>query len=232
MIQILNLIGEVVDRNSEGGITVQVHTYYVTSEDLVVRDALVVLYPSEHLRGAMFDKLVQGNLIFAQGVFEGNEYGNPFISPDDESVFTVTVDNLQLLSDEAYEKRGSDLFQIIMIGNLGRDAETRYKNDGGEFYTGSMAVNTKVGEEDKTVWFKVTSWIASKLRYMKKGQRAFIVGTPAFDPETGSPRTWEAQDGGTRASYEINVRRLVPMQKVEVTEEDDYGYDEPEDIPF
>jgi hypothetical protein len=236
MLQIMNLIGEIVDKNEKGNVVVNVHTFYVTSSDTVIRDAFVTVHPSKYVRGPAFDRLEAGNLVFFSGQLDSNEYGNPYVRllPDggSEAVFGLTADNVQLLAESADEKRGSDLFEIILIGNLGRDAETRYTQGGKEFSTASIATNYKSGDVDKTTWFKITSWVSSMLGSMTKGMKVFLVGVPRFDEKTGGPLTWVTNAGETRSNFEINVQRLIPLQKVEQSVNPVYDDDDPLDIPF
>jgi single-strand DNA-binding protein len=229
MIQIVSLIGEVVSRNDKGNLIVNVHTHYVTPENLVVKDAYVILSPTKYVNGPKFEKPDKGNLIYAQGRFKANDFGSPFISPEGEGVFYMAADELNLLARVADEERDSDHFEIVLVGNLGRDPETRYTATGKEFTTASIATNHKSADEEYTTWFKLAAWITTKLGQMKKGGRLFAVGSPRFDEQTGGPLVWQTQAGEDRSNYEINIRRLIPLEKVE--QQAQSHYDEPE-IPF
>lgn len=230
MIQIVSLVGEITGVTGDGEKIVNVHTHYVTERDVVVNDAFVVVSPSKYTTGPAFESLSNGNLVLVHGRFLSNDFGGPLII-DNEAVFKLEADQIQLLAHEADPKRGSDHFQIVMVGNLGKDGEVRYTATGKELQVSSMATNHLENGQTDTTWFKLASWINSKLGSSPKGTRAFVQGVPRFDPETGGPLVWQTQAGENRSNYEINVRRYIPFVKIE--DSSPYpNYDEPEDIPF
>lgn len=128
---------------------------------------------------------------------------------------------------------------ITILGNLGKDPEMRFTPSGSAVCSFSVATSrsyTKNEEKVKeTVWFRVTTW--GKLaeicnEYLKKGSKVLVVGRLIPDLTTGGPRTWEASDGSTKASFEINaqeVKFLSPKGVAKETSQDDNGVDE---IPF
>jgi single-strand DNA-binding protein len=233
MIQVVTLIGEVIQHNDKGNLVTKVHTFYTTASGVVVNEAYVTIRPSGKLIGPKFDNLKAGNLVYAQGRFLSNEHGSPFISPDNEAVFFMDSNFLNLLEKSASDDRDSDLFQVMLIGNLGRDAEIRYTPTGKMVSSASVATNYKYKDEKSTTWFKVQAWgEGSKLGHLKQGNRVFVVGEPNIDEQTGGPPSWEWQDQ-IRSNYEINVRRFVPFVSQEERESQGQQYNhEPEDIPF
>ena len=134
--------------------------------------------------------------------------------------------------------------QVIIVGNLGRDPQTRHTPDGKPVTNLSVATNRKWNNADgtpgeETVWFQVSAW--GKLaevceQYLSKGRRVLVEGRLRPDPETGGPRIWTRQDGTAGASYEIVARTVRFLGSR--NNGDDNGYnngDEPgEDtgIPF
>jgi single-strand DNA-binding protein len=73
------------------------------------------------------------------------------------------------------------LNRVELLGHLGKDAETRYMNDGAA--VSSMTVATtrsfKRGEEwhEETDWHRVTLWGREKLtQYLTKGTKVFVEG--------------------------------------------------------
>lgn len=103
--------------------------------------------------------------------------------------------------------------KVTIIGNLGSDVELKYLPNGDAVASFSVATNRKWKNKDgsqgeETTWFRVSVWrglaeVCNK--YLSKGRQVFIEGRLTPDKETGSPRTWEAKDGTTRASFEINA---------------------------
>lgn len=107
--------------------------------------------------------------------------------------------------------------KLIIVGNLGRDPEMRYTDQGVPVTTLSVATNRTWNSGDgtqnkETTWFRVTCWrrtaeIAAD--YVKKGQQVMIEGRLTPDRDTGGPRLWTGNDGSPRASYEMVADRLV-----------------------
>jgi single-strand DNA-binding protein len=94
-----------------------------------------------------------------------------------------------------------------IIGNVGRDVESRQTNGGSSLSTWSVAVTTKwtdsqSGEKrEKVNWYKVSAWgkladIAAQ--YVKKGVQIMVVGTVTASAYMG-------QDGEPRASLELRA---------------------------
>ncbi|HMQ51874.1 MAG TPA: single-stranded DNA-binding protein [Anaerolineae bacterium] len=103
--------------------------------------------------------------------------------------------------------------KIVIVGNLGRDPEMRYTPSGQAVTNFSVATTRKWSDgngqtREETIWFRVATW--GKLaevcnQYLSKGRQVFVEGRLAADPQTGGPRVWQAQDGSSRASYEITA---------------------------
>ena len=101
--------------------------------------------------------------------------------------------------------------QITIVGNLGRDPEMRYLEDGTPVTTFSVAVNRRwndreTGERrEKTTWFRVTAWRRQAEvcnEYLEKGRQVMVVG------EIGTS-AWIAEGGEARASLELTARNVV-----------------------
>ena len=117
-----------------------------------------------------------------------------------------------------------------IIGHTGRAAEMRYTPNGTAVTDFSVAVNEQytdsTGEKvKKTIWYKVTAWgkLAEICNSIMKGDRVFINGRLAADPETGGPRTWIDKEGVTRSQFELTaseVRFLTSRDKTETPTEE------------
>jgi single stranded DNA-binding protein (ssb) len=139
---------------------------------------------------------------------------------------------------------------IIIVGNVGRDPEMRYTPSGQAVTSFSVATNRQYtnnnGETVKeTIWFRVSAWGKTGEtcnQYLKKGSKVLVEGRLTADPATGGPRIWQAQDGTSRASFEVSaqtVRFLSSRSETEgggmgsaVVSEDSGIPAESEDIPF
>ncbi len=105
---------------------------------------------------------------------------------------------------------------IIIAGNVGRDPEMRYTPSGQAVTSFSVATNRQYtnnnGETVKeTIWFRVSAWGKTGEvcnQYLKKGSKVLVEGRLTADPATGGPRVWTAQDGATRASFEVSAQTV------------------------
>ena len=99
--------------------------------------------------------------------------------------------------------------KVILVGNLGRDPETRYMPDGGAITNISVATTDKwkdkAGEmQEKTEWHRVAFFgklaeIAGE--YLKKGSQVYVEGRL-------QTRKWQDKDGGDRYTTEIIADRM------------------------
>lgn len=105
---------------------------------------------------------------------------------------------------------------IIIVGNVGRDPEMRYTPSGQAVTSFSVATNRQYtnnnGETIKeTIWFRVSAWGKTGEtcnQYLKKGSKVLVEGRLTADPATGGPRIWQAQDGSSRASFEVSAQTV------------------------
>ena len=99
--------------------------------------------------------------------------------------------------------------KVILIGNLGRDPETRYMPDGGAITNISIATTEtwkdKAGEkQEKTEWHRIAFFgklaeIAGE--YLKKGSQVYVEGRL-------QTRKWQDKDGVDKYTTEIVADRM------------------------
>jgi single-strand DNA-binding protein len=100
--------------------------------------------------------------------------------------------------------------KVILVGNLGRDAELRYTPGGAAVATLSLATtevwNDKSGQkQEKTEWHRVILWgktAESLSEYLTKGKQIYVEGRL-------QTREWNDKDGNKRYTTEIRGDRLV-----------------------
>jgi single-strand DNA-binding protein len=100
--------------------------------------------------------------------------------------------------------------KVILVGNLGRDAELRYTPGGAAVATLSMATtetwNDKSGQrQEKTEWHRVVLWgksAESLAEYLTKGKQIYVEGRL-------QTRQWDDKDGNKRYTTEIRGDRVV-----------------------
>lgn len=129
------------------------------------------------------------------------------------------------------------LCKVMIIGNLGRDPETRYTPNGNPVTSFSVAVNrvyTAGGErKEETEWFRVSAW--NKLaetcsQYLRKGSKVYVEGRLKTS-------TWDGQDGQKRLTLEVTATDMIILDSKARTEGGDASTEEQggsdlDSIPF
>jgi single-strand DNA-binding protein len=101
--------------------------------------------------------------------------------------------------------------KVTLIGNLGRDPETRYTPSGQMNVTFSIATNRRWTDQngqqqERTTWFRVTAWrklaeIMDQLTQsgaLVKGKQVFVYGSV-------EAREYPDQQGQTRTSLDVTA---------------------------
>lgn len=101
--------------------------------------------------------------------------------------------------------------KVILIGNLGRDPEVRFSQDGNKIVNMSVATsetwNDRASGErrERTEWHRVVVFdthiadVAEK--YLKKGSKVYLEGQL-------QTRKWQGQDGQDRYTTEVALNRF------------------------
>lgn len=105
---------------------------------------------------------------------------------------------------------------VIIVGNVGKDAELRYTPSGQAVTSFSVATSRKYtgtnGEQaEETIWFRVSTWGKTAEicnQYVKKGSKVLVEGRLTPDKATGGPRVWTKQDGTAQASFEVTANTV------------------------
>ena len=101
--------------------------------------------------------------------------------------------------------------RVILVGNLGRDAEVRFTPGGAAVSTLSLATtevwNDKSSgqRQERTEWHRVVLWgkQAETLNdYLKKGKQIYVEGRL-------QTRKWQDRDGNDKYTTEIRSDRIV-----------------------
>jgi len=143
------------------------------------------------------------------------------------------------------------LNKFMGIGNLGKDPETRYLQDGTAVTNFTIATSEKwkdknTGEKrEKTEWISCVAWrrLAEICgEYLSKGSKVYVEGKM-------QTRSWEPEDGGkTRYKTEVVISEMTMLGGNKKQDAGDQGYGAPpsggaapggktypgadEDIPF
>jgi len=135
--------------------------------------------------------------------------------------------------------------RVILIGNLGRDPEVRFTQNGTAVANFTLATNEvwtdKGGErQERTEWHRIVVWgkQAEIVReHLTKGKQVYVEGSI-------QTRQWDDREGNKRQTTEIKALRVVMLGRPEPGEArmsaaaaPDAASDEPgpppeDDIPF
>jgi single-strand DNA-binding protein len=104
--------------------------------------------------------------------------------------------------------------KVILIGNLGRDPETRYTPSGTMNVQFSMAVSRRYNDQsgqqqESTTWFRVTGWgrLAETMdRLTQSG--ALVKGKQVYVEGRLEAREYQDQAGQTRTSLDVSATEL------------------------
>jgi single-strand DNA-binding protein len=89
--------------------------------------------------------------------------------------------------------------RVILAGNLTRDPELRFTNDGVPVCSFGLAVNRVRSRNEDVDFFDVSAWRElgeTIANYKKKGDPILVEGRLQY-------RTWEAQDGSKRSKVDV-----------------------------
>jgi single-strand DNA-binding protein len=100
--------------------------------------------------------------------------------------------------------------RVILVGNLGRDAELRYTPGGAPVSTLNVATTEswkdKEGQkQEKTEWHRVVLWGKSAetlAEYLVKGKQVYIEGRL-------QTRQWDDKEGNKRYTTEVRADNVV-----------------------
>ena len=112
----------------------------------------------------------------------------------------------------ATRSRSRGLNKVQIIGNLGRDPEMRFTQDGTPVTNFSVAVSNswqgRDGEQrERTEWFKVVAWrrlAEISNEYLRTGGKVYVEGRL----ET---QKWQDQEGNDRYTTELIARDLLML---------------------
>ena len=101
--------------------------------------------------------------------------------------------------------------KVILVGNLGRDAELRYTPGGAPVATLNLATTevwndkTSGQKQEKTEWHRIVLWgksAESLSEYLVKGKQIYVEGRL-------QTRKWQDKDGNDKYTTEIRGDRIV-----------------------
>lgn len=104
---------------------------------------------------------------------------------------------------------GRSVNKVILVGHLGKDAETRYTPAGIAVSQFTLATNrrskdSQTGEwKDETDWHRIVLWRNDNLvQYLTKGKQVYLEGSLRT-------RSWDDKDGQKRYATEVVVDDII-----------------------
>ena len=94
--------------------------------------------------------------------------------------------------------------RVILAGNMTRDPELRFTNDGIPVCSFGIAVNRVRSRSEEVDFFNISAWRElgeTIANYKKKGDPILVEGRLQY-------RTWEAQDGSKRSAVDVVADRV------------------------
>jgi len=106
--------------------------------------------------------------------------------------------------------------KVILVGNLGRDPEVKYTQNGTAVANLSVATNEvwtdKAGQkQERTEWHRVVVWgkQAQVLgEHLSKGKQVYVEGSL-------QTRSWDDRDGNKRYTTEVRAVRVLMLGRAE-----------------
>lgn len=99
--------------------------------------------------------------------------------------------------------------KVILLGHLGKDAETKYTPSGTAVSNFTLATNRRwkdqqTGEwKEETEWHRCVLWRSENLtNYLQKGKQVYVEGRL-------QTRSWDDKDGQKRYTTEVVVEDLI-----------------------
>ncbi len=96
--------------------------------------------------------------------------------------------------------------QIEIAGHLGAEPETRFTASGQKVTTLRVAARSRKGNQEDTIWWRVTIWgdrFDKMMNYLKKGSAVIVLG------EMQKPEIFTNRDGAPQVAMEmtaVNIR--------------------------
>ena len=95
--------------------------------------------------------------------------------------------------------------QLTIIGNLGRDPELRFTQDGTPVASFSVAVNNPFKKDDPPLWVKCSAWRKQAEacgQYLSKGDTVMVVGRLSLEE-------WQSRDGENKAQCAVDAQSVI-----------------------
>lgn len=104
--------------------------------------------------------------------------------------------------------------EIELVGNIGKEPETRFTPEGQQVTGFSLAVSREYDRNSEKVkeilWCQVAAWgkLSEQIQHLlHKGMQVMVIGRLKPD-SSGGPRIWNRQDGTAGSSFEVTATEI------------------------
>ncbi|HUI56890.1 MAG TPA: single-stranded DNA-binding protein [Bryobacteraceae bacterium] len=99
--------------------------------------------------------------------------------------------------------------KVILLGNLGKDAETKFTPSGTAVSNFTLATNRRWKDQQTGEWKEETEWHRCVLWRSENRANYLTKGTPVYIEGRLQTRSWEDKDGQKRYTTEVVCEDLI-----------------------
>jgi len=99
--------------------------------------------------------------------------------------------------------------KVILLGNLGKDAETKFTPSGTAASNFTLATNRRWKDQQTGEWKEETEWHRCVLWRSENRANYLTKGTPVYIEGRLQTRSWEDKDGQKRYTTEVVCEDLI-----------------------
>jgi len=99
--------------------------------------------------------------------------------------------------------------KVILLGHLGKDAETKFTPSGTSVSNFTLATNRRWKDQQTGEWKEETDWHRCVLWRSENRANYLLKGTPVYIEGRLQTRSWDDKDGQKRYTTEVVVEDLI-----------------------
>jgi single-strand DNA-binding protein len=99
--------------------------------------------------------------------------------------------------------------KVILIGNLGKDAETKFTAAGTAVSNFTLATNRRWKDQQSGEWKEETEWHRCVLWKSENREKYLVKGTPVYIEGRLQTRSWDDKEGQKRYTTEVICEELI-----------------------
>jgi single-strand DNA-binding protein len=99
--------------------------------------------------------------------------------------------------------------KVILLGHLGKDAETKFTPSGTSVSNFTLATNRRWKDQQTGEWKEETDWHRCVLWRSENRANYLLKGTPVYVEGRLQTRSWDDKDGQKRYTTEVVIEDLI-----------------------